>query len=164
MRYRSAAAYASATTGEAGNRVERGFRGEFRHRVLVASRHHGRFVPCSGSGAESAPTRRAGVRVARRKPISGAQRPRPQIGISFAPVRDLRGAAPLELQQKTVQRPKTIRSILNKVVIVLISRPAVRMAIRAATTNAHGSSGRPPSTPMTRTCCPSTGTRYIHGA
>ena len=36
--YRIAVAYASATRREAGNRVERAFRSEFRQRVLVASR------------------------------------------------------------------------------------------------------------------------------
>ena len=40
-------------------------------------RHHRCFVPRSGCSDESAATRRASVRVASRKPISGAQRPRP---------------------------------------------------------------------------------------
>ena len=45
---------------------------------------HWRFVPRSGCRDESATTRRASVRVARRKPISGAQRPQLPLGISFA--------------------------------------------------------------------------------
>ena len=39
--------------------------------------YHWRFVPRSGCRDESATTRRAGVREANRKPISGAQRPQP---------------------------------------------------------------------------------------
>ena len=59
----------------AGNRVERAFRGEFRLRVLVATKHLRRFQPCDGCCREAAITRRAAIG-SERKPISGVQRRR----------------------------------------------------------------------------------------
>ena len=59
----------------AGNRVERGFRGEFRPRVRVVASHHRQFEPRDGCRRESAATRRASTG-RERKPISGVQRRR----------------------------------------------------------------------------------------
>ena len=62
-------ACANATWCAAGNRVARGFRGEFRPRVRVAASHHRQFEPRSGCRHEPATTRAGGVR-ARAKTIS----------------------------------------------------------------------------------------------
>ena len=78
-RYRVAAASASATSGEAGNRAARRFRGEFRPRVLVVGGTTG--VLCRGVDVAprqlllAAGTDRSGSR----RPISGAQLPRPPL-------------------------------------------------------------------------------------
>jgi hypothetical protein len=61
---------------EAGNRVERGFRGESRPRVLVLANHAKRFEPRDGCCIESAATRPRHRQDGERQPISGAQRRR----------------------------------------------------------------------------------------
>lgn len=60
---------------EAGNRVKRRFRGEFRPRVLVDAIRRGRFVPRAGCRREVAATRHVSAG-RERKPISGVQRRR----------------------------------------------------------------------------------------
>jgi len=75
MRAGSAAPAQTPRHRVAGKRVERGFRGEFRRRVLVATKHLRRFEPRDGCRHEVATTRRVSTRF-ERKPISGVQRRR----------------------------------------------------------------------------------------
>jgi len=55
--------------------MERGYRGEFRPRVLVATKHCDCFEPCDRCRDELASTRRVSEGC-ERKPISGVQRRR----------------------------------------------------------------------------------------
>ena len=57
---------------KAGNRVERDFRGEFRLRVLIASRQRCRFEPRDGCRFELAATRRVSVRAVSARRFPGA--------------------------------------------------------------------------------------------
>ena len=72
---RAGGACASATQCAAGNRVERGCRGEFCPRVRVVASYHRQLAPRDGCRSESAATRRASTGH-ERKPISGVQRRR----------------------------------------------------------------------------------------
>ena len=76
-RCRVAAACASAPYCEAGNRVEASVPRRVPSTRSGCVSYPWRFVPRSGCSHWSATTRRASVRIARRKPISGAQRPQP---------------------------------------------------------------------------------------
>jgi len=96
---------------------------------------HWRFVPRSGCSHESATTRRAGGRVASRKPISGAQRPQLPLGISFASTQLTKAIAPPTTTRKLLQLPPgRIRGALAEFFQPLldITRPLASAFIVAA--------------------------------
>jgi len=84
-------ACANATWCAAGNRVARGFRGEFRPRVRVAASHHRQFEPRDGCSSELAATRRASTG-REQNPISGVQRRRRPVRQACMAITAPRGA------------------------------------------------------------------------